>query len=71
MPNLIALPRLASELKKLTGVAGPSYRRLYFMALDGRLTIETINGRHFVRSEDLPEIAAILGLTVPPALVAA
>jgi hypothetical protein len=56
------LPRLAGKLRELTGQEVPGYRKLYLLALDGSIPIETRNGRLFVRDADLPQVAALLGL---------
>lgn len=71
---LIPLPLLPRELAALTGQPAPGYRRLYGMALDGRLPTEHRNGRHYLPRERLPEVAELVGMTagtVPPRHVAA
>jgi len=59
----VALTALPRDLNALTGSQSPSYRRLYFMVLDGRVPAQQVNGRYFVRRSDLPGIAAMLGMT--------
>lgn len=61
MIGMIPLPRLAARLYARTGVP-QSYRKLYMMAVDGKLPCELINGRLFVRDDQLPAIEASLGL---------
>ncbi len=63
--QLAALPR---ELSGLIEGHPPSYRRVYNMVLDARIPATLVNGRWTVRRDDLPAIAATLGLQmkVPP-----
>jgi hypothetical protein len=61
--EMIPLPQLSAELRRLTGtlpVGG--YGRAYKLALDGRLPTEMVNGRHYVRRENLPEVATLMGV---------
>lgn len=62
--TLLALTLLSLELNALPGAVGnsPGYRKLYMMALDGRLRTVIINGRHFVPKADVPEIGRMLGM---------
>jgi hypothetical protein len=62
IPALIPLTELAHELTLLTGKK-TKYRRLYDLVLNGDLPAERINGRLFVREENVPGIAEIIGLT--------
>ena len=66
--NLTPLPRLSAKLQELTGSRGPGYRKTYQLVLDGKLPVETRNGRHHVRDADLPEVAAMFGLTISASL---
>jgi hypothetical protein len=58
------LPQLASKLRAITGETPPGYRQLYMLAADGRLPVEFENGRYYATEDRLPEIAALLGLTI-------
>ncbi len=58
----IPLSRLSPELIDRFGGAAPGYRRLYMMAMDGKLRTELVNGRHYVLEANLPAIAVDLGL---------
>ena len=58
----IPLSRLSPELIDRFGGAAPGYRKLYMMAMDGKLRTELVNGRHYVLEANLPAIAADLGL---------
>lgn len=62
-PVLIPLTELAHELAVLTGKK-TKYRRLYDLVLNGDLPAERINGRLFVREENVPGIAGTIGMTV-------
>ena len=64
----IPLSRLSLELCDRYGATAPGYRKLYMLAMDGRLRTEMVNGRHYVPEANLPAIAADLGL-VPAAEV--
>jgi len=62
--NFVALPDLAGTLRaNFPGAAVPGYRKLDELARDGRLPIIRVNGRRFVKSDDLPGIADLLSLT--------
>jgi hypothetical protein len=65
MNNATPLPRLGAKLREQTGQPGPGYRKLYLLALDGSLPVQTKNGRLFVLDVDMPKVAALLGLTNP------
>lgn len=67
MGELIPLSLLPRELAALTGRQAPGYRRLYALALDGRIQTEHRNGRHYLRRERLPEVAELVGLTASAA----
>ncbi len=62
---LVPITELAPRLKALTGREGPRYRHLYMRALDDRLgaPVQRIYGRLFLHENDLPAIAAALGMT--------
>ena len=57
----IPLARLSSELIDRYG-SSPGYRKLSNMALDGHLRTEVVNGRRYVLEENVPALAADLGL---------
>ena len=63
--------QLALALRDLVGPdaeqAVPSYRKLHYLMLDGKIRTQVINGRHYVPEPDLPAIARMLGLPVPTA----
>ena len=59
----IPLSRLSPELNDRFGGTAPGYRKLYMMAMDGKLRTELVNGRHYVLEASLPAIAVELGLT--------
>ncbi len=60
----ILLPRLSPELDALPGITSrsPGYRKLHMMVLDGHLRTEVVNGRHYVRKAEVPNIARMLGM---------
>lgn len=62
MPNLIALPELADELKRRYGDCGPGYFKCHRLAADGRLPVVRRNSRIYIEIDRLPEIAALLGI---------
>jgi hypothetical protein len=65
------LTHLVRDLGRLTGAPIP-YRRLYTAALDGRIPAEQgENGIWTYRAEDVPSIAAALGLSAASSQVAA
>ncbi len=61
--------QLALALKEFVGPAAeqrvPSYRKLNYLMLDGKIRTQVINGRRYVAEPDLPVIARMLGLPVP------
>lgn len=60
----IKLPHAPRELSALVGKPNAiTYRRLYTAVLNGRVPAEMENGRWKLCREDLPAIAATLGLT--------
>lgn len=62
MTPLTLLPRrLADE----TGRPAPSYRQCYNAVLNGAVPAVRVNGRWFVRDEDVAAAAAALGLAEP------
>lgn len=68
MTNLepvVALTALPRELTALTGKQAPSYRKLWSLIVDGRVSANQVNGRYQVPRTDLPAIAVLLGLTAP------
>ena len=67
MPELIALPRLADELNRRFGNCGPGYFKCHRLVADGRLPAVRRNGRIYVETDRLPEIATLLGIVVPVA----
>lgn len=48
-------------------VARCSYRLIWAAASNGKIPVERIGGRWFIRRSDVPTIAAALGLKVPVA----
>ena len=66
----VALSALLTELKALTEDPLPSYRQVYNMILDGRLSAQRVNGRWFLPRADLPGIAFKLGLKLKQQSVA-
>lgn len=67
---------LAKELGKQrkasrSAVERAKYRKLYEAVLDGRLRTVVINGRHHGYKSDVPQAAAVLGLTSETLTVAA
>ena len=62
--DLIPATLLASELRELTGDAGPGHRKVVQLAADGRVTppLERHNGRWVCPRAKLPELAVLLGL---------
>ncbi len=62
-PNLISIAHLCPQLDAAYSGALPSYRRLYFDVLSGKIPAENINGRWFVRRSDLPAIGKAFGMT--------
>jgi hypothetical protein len=64
-PEMLALTALPRELAALTGQEAPSYRKCWTMTVDGRVPAIQVNGRYQVRRIDLPQIAVLVGLTVP------
>jgi hypothetical protein len=67
--GLIGLPRLPGPVAELTGAKPPRYHTLYHKANAGEFPTVEVGGRLFVRTEDLPLVAAALGLS--PSKVAA
>lgn len=58
----IPLPLLPSELARLTGAPGPSYRTCYIAAVNGQIPAERgENGRWSVAARDLCKAAAAFG----------
>jgi len=62
---MVALTALPRELTALTGKQAPSYRKLWSLIVDGHVSAKQVNGRYQVPRNDLPAIAALLGLTAP------
>jgi hypothetical protein len=63
MDKVFGLPDLPRELKTFTGGKTLSYRMLYQKVLNGALPAKRSNGgRWVIDRNDLPEIAATLGL---------
>lgn len=66
--------QLALALKELVGPAAeqevPSYRKLNYLMLDGKIRTQVVNGRRYVSEPDLLVIARMLGLPVPDAATA-
>jgi len=60
--ELISLTSLPRELTAVTGQPSPSYRKLWTLTVDGKLPTTSVNNRHFVRRDDLRDIAEIIGL---------
>jgi hypothetical protein len=56
------LPQLAAKLIELTGEPGPGYTYIRRQIIAGRVPAVFEFGRYFIRNEDLPRIAALLGL---------
>jgi hypothetical protein len=50
----IPATRVPREVKARTGGAGPNYRQVYALILDGELPAHQVNGRWFVEDDDLP-----------------
>ena len=66
-PEMVALTALPRELAALTGQPVPSYRKLWTMVVDGRLSATQVNGRYQVDRAGLPAICAVLGLPLKAA----
>ena len=58
----IALIQLPVVVAPLVDGLPPKYRRIWGLAVDGRLPTFRVGGRLYVRRADLPEIVRILGL---------
>lgn len=49
------------KIGDLTGQIPPPYRAVYGKVLDGLLRTEMVNGRHYVREDNIPAIAQMFG----------
>jgi hypothetical protein len=66
----VSLPEAVSHTRALAAAHGAteedldrvSYRRVYGLALDGKLPTTIIRGRRYVRTEHLPVLASLLGV---------
>ena len=67
MTGLIPLPELGRALMERYGVPSPGYQHVHRMVCKGLLMPERLGGRLFFKAEDLPQIAKVLGIAVPPA----
>ena len=66
------LPRCPAKFAALyPGQTPPTYRKLYTLALDGRIPTELRESRIFVLDDDFNKVAAVCGLTIPAEGVAA
>ena len=63
--DTIPLTQLPRELSAQFA-RSPGYRKLYTRILDGTLPAHQDGSRWLVRREDIPAIAAALGLAPPP-----
>lgn len=64
MPEeVIPITNLSAEIRRFTGQDGPGYRRLHYLACDGKLPAHQMRGRWLIRRSDLPAVAEMLGLT--------
>ena len=58
-----SLTALSRDLMAYSGQAAPvGYRRLWSMAVDGQLPVVQVNGRWRYRPDDVPRVAAKLGI---------
>lgn len=57
----LPLPHVAHELRR-QGVSNVTYSALYKGVLNGDVPAHQVNGRWFIRPDDLPRIAEILAL---------
>ena len=65
-----AVLKLAQAETDPIAIARATYRRVWDVVVDEGVCGERVGGRWFVREENLPQVAAALGLTVPmPKLV--
>ena len=59
---LTTLPRDVAD--HTNGSQKPTYRQVYYLALNGAIPVEQSNGRWYYQREDLPKIAEVLARTV-------
>ena len=62
--KMIPIAHVPRRVAALTGLPGPSPRVVYDRALRGAFPAEFISGRWFVPEQDIPKVAAALGMTV-------
>lgn len=62
--NLVSIAHVPRRIAALTGLTAPSPRKIYDLALRGAFPAEFVNGRWFVPEQDIPAVAAALGLVV-------
>jgi hypothetical protein len=65
--DLIPMPELGRAIMERFGVPSPGYQYTHRMISRGLLVPERIGGRLFFRQNDLPQIAAVLGIATVPA----
>ena len=58
----IALPRIPRELAVNYPDSHATYRACYHAAVEGRFPTDIVNGRYYIKEDDLPRVAAALGL---------
>lgn len=60
------LPGLAGRIGQYTGKTPPSYRQVWVSIVNGQQPqIKLINGRYYYDDDDVPAIAAALGIDPP------
>ena len=64
MVEFIPLPELGHALMTRYGAPSPGYQYVHRMISKGLLTPERLGGRLFFKDEDLPKVAAALGIAV-------
>ena len=62
---MIPLAHVGRRLANLTGTPGPSPRKVYDLALRAAFPATFESGRWYVAEQDMPLVAAALGLSVP------
>ena len=63
--SLVPLPELGRALMERFGVPSPGYHAVHRAICKGILKPERLGGRYFFKPEDLPMVAAVLGIAVP------
>jgi hypothetical protein len=62
----IPLPLLPGEYRRMGAKPVAPYRIILTAAMDARIPANRVNGRWYVDRSDLPEIAAVLEMELPP-----